>query len=786
MRMRQGIFSVIGLGALLSLSCGRGEMSQQMSEDEELFGGRDVSAFDLAKPGRFIVKFKDNVGLRSANGGLEKLQGLSANVLMELAPQNSMVVELNARQMAKLKRLPEVERIEVDPVRVPFAQQVPYGIDMVQAPLVWPEAKGDGRKVCIIDTGLYVAHEDIQDTNVTGAASGWNTDGCGHGTHVAGTIAGLDNDLGVVGVNKGNLALHIVKFFNDSCQAGFGSSLVDALNKCTAAGANVVSMSLGGSSSSATERDAFQKAWDQGVFVIAAAGNAGNTTKSYPASYPSVMSVAAIDKDKKVTSFSQKNDEVDIAAPGAGVLSTWPSKENSKVVVSGTEYAALGIEGSKRTDATGVTAALVDGGECAAQGTWTGKMVLCKRGGKDASGNNLTFFAKASNAQKGGASGVIIYNNVDGPFRGGFQQGETTTIPAVTITKADGDFLVANRLNTNANSVSQIIKPASGYDYLDGTSMACPHVSGVAALIWSKNPSWTNVQIREAMEKTAQDLGAPGRDNEYGHGLVQARAALDYLMGGTSNKLPTADFSHSCNGNNCNFTDASTDSDGTVTGWAWEFGDGSTSTVKSPSHAYTAQGSYTVKLTATDNKGGQGSVTKTITVGGGGNNNPPTASFTRSCVEQNCEFKDGSTDSDGRIAGWNWSFGDGQSSTAQHPSHDYAQAGEYTVSLRVTDDKGASTTTSQTFIVGTPKPKGITLTGTGTLIVSWYGIADISWEGANGANVDVYVDGDLHETTANDGNEQYDVWFPMGPVAFKVCEAGSTTNCSNEVSVPFQ
>ncbi len=72
----------------------------------------------------------------------------------------------------------------------------------------------------------------------------------------------------------------------------------------------------------------------------------------------------------------------------------------------------------------------------------------------------------------------------------------------------------------------------NGYEFYDGTSMATPHVSGVAALIWSKYPDLTNVQIREALTSTALDLGATGRDVAYGYGLVQAKAALDKLDGG--------------------------------------------------------------------------------------------------------------------------------------------------------------------------------------------------------------------------------------------------------------
>ena len=102
------------------------------------------------------------------------------------------------------------------------------------------------------------------------------------------------------------------------------STLVNALNSCRAAGANVVSMSLGGAFKSRTEELAFNDANKAGVLSIAAAGNAGNNTTSYPAGYASVMSVAAVDANEVKGSFSQVNKDVEIAAPGVAVLSTTP------------------------------------------------------------------------------------------------------------------------------------------------------------------------------------------------------------------------------------------------------------------------------------------------------------------------------------------------------------------------------------------------------------------------------------------------------------------------------
>ncbi len=476
---------------------------------------------ELKVSSRFIVKFRDpRAGLRRSPG-LAALKANGATVLKELGPQNAVAIQATGELVKQLITHPDIEYIERDPVRQPLAQEIPYGIDLVKAPLVWPTATGANRKVCIIDSGLYVAHEDIQDGSVTGSSSGWNTDGCGHGTHVAGTIAALDNGLGVVGVNK-SVALHVVKFFNDSCSANFGSSLVDAVNQCRQAGANVISMSLGGTASSETERQAFADAANAGILVVAAAGNAGDTSYSYPASYASVLSVAAVDANKQVASFSQKNDQVDIAAPGVHVESTIPWQDITHLTVNGVSYEAAGIDGAARTDAAGKTGALVDGGLCDKTGSWSGKMVLCQRG-------TITFADKIKNVQSSGGIGAIIYNNVPGGFVGG-TGGTAMSIVAVSVSQEDGQTLLG-QLGASANIVSQQIKPASGYAAWDGTSMATPHVSGVAALVWSANPRWSAAQIRKALEATAEDLGTAGRDNELRlrPGEREGRARLPHL-----------------------------------------------------------------------------------------------------------------------------------------------------------------------------------------------------------------------------------------------------------------
>jgi PKD repeat protein len=172
-----------------------------------------------------------------------------------------------------------------------------------------------------------------------------------------------------------------------------------------------------------------------------------------------------------------------------------------------------------------------------------------------------------------------------------------------------------------------------------------------------------------------------------------------------TNKPPIAVFTVGCSQLDCSFVDGSVDLDGTLQRWTWSFGDGSTSTLQSPSHRYAAQGSYQVTLTVTDNRNGRKSTSKLVAVTGPPpSNSPPTAAFTSACSDLACSFTDGSTDSDGKITDWRWEFGDGGTSTLAQPSHTYAGAGTYDVVLTVTDDDQATDQETHSVAVTAPSP----------------------------------------------------------------------------------
>ncbi|MEM2619515.1 MAG: PKD domain-containing protein [Candidatus Hadarchaeales archaeon] len=161
-----------------------------------------------------------------------------------------------------------------------------------------------------------------------------------------------------------------------------------------------------------------------------------------------------------------------------------------------------------------------------------------------------------------------------------------------------------------------------------------------------------------------------------------------------ANNPPVASFQYSPQnpvaGDSVQFTDQSVDSDGTVASWYWEFGDGATSTERNPTHIYQRAGSYTVRLTVTDDGGLSGSTSKTITVLAP--NQPPVASFQYSpknpVAGEPVQFVENSVDPDGTIVSLYWEFGDGATSTERNPSHIYQSPGTYAVQLTVVDDRG--------------------------------------------------------------------------------------------------
>ncbi len=183
------------------------------------------------------------------------------------------------------------------------------------------------------------------------------------------------------------------------------------------------------------------------------------------------------------------------------------------------------------------------------------------------------------------------------------------------------------------------------------------------------------------------------------------------------NTIPKADFTFSPESptvaDTIAFVSTSSDFDGAIIAWQWEFGDGETSDVQSPSHKYATAKTYIAKLTVTDNDGATSSATENITVSEPANV-LPVANFSFAPagpqISQSVQFTDLSTDADGTVAGWDWDFGDGETSTDKDPTHKYTTVGIYTVALTVTDNEGA---------LSTELKKQITIGQAGAAIVTY-------------------------------------------------------------------
>jgi PKD repeat protein len=235
-----------------------------------------------------------------------------------------------------------------------------------------------------------------------------------------------------------------------------------------------------------------------------------------------------------------------------------------------------------------------------------------------------------------------------------------------------------------------------------GTSCSAPHVAGAAALLLDETPSLSTSALRSRVLTSVLPGGDP---NAFGQGRLYLNLTTQpnqpptaaYTFSPTN---PTAGQSVSFNGS------GSSDPDGTIVQWQWSFGDGQSATGQFVNHSYGSSGTYTITLTVRDDDGATDSETQQISVGGAPNQ-PPTAAYTFSPTNptagQSVSFNgSGSSDPDGNVVQWQWSFGDGQSATGQFVNHSYGSSGTYTITLTVRDDDGATDSETQQISVGAP------------------------------------------------------------------------------------
>lgn len=312
--------------------------------------------------GRIIVQFEKSM---PESAKVENIKAIEALRVKRFEKEGLELIKLEKTKdvkgaIEKLKKMKGIEFAEPDYiVRANYIPDDTYfylmwglnntgNID-IDAPEAWDIERGENSvTVAVIDTGVQTNHPDLAGQFVTGydfyfddtsVYDGLDDD---HGTHVAGTIAAIDNSIGVIGVAP-NIKIMPLKFLGPD--GGYISDAIDAINYAKQNGADIINASWGGGGYSESLKNAIESFG--GVFVVAAGNNKTDTDKNpyYPASYTSsnIISVAAIDKYGALASFSNYGlNSVDIAAPGVDIASTYP---DSYAYMSGTSMAAPHVSG---------------------------------------------------------------------------------------------------------------------------------------------------------------------------------------------------------------------------------------------------------------------------------------------------------------------------------------------------------------------------------------------------------------------------------------------------------
>lgn len=427
----------------------------------------------------------------------------------------------------------------------------------VNAPAVWASADGTDIHVAVLDTGYDTGPGSMHPDRPTSLGAGYNFPGKNmnfagldsHGTHVTGIIAAPKNNVGMIGIAPG-ATIHPMQVFGvysgrlgaaeDDIIAGIEAAVRDKRH--------IINMSLGGGRDSDLEHEAIRQAYAAGLLIVAAAGNTEDYTTgavetapaNFPGAYTEVLSVGATDPSDNIASFSATGSTVDISGPGVGVYSsaitgTGERQASVTITVDGSprRVTADVPEGSSATGAKDVPLASCGFGSpseitaCAP----AGKIALIQRGPSAPGAMPLPFLDKVHNARLGGAIGVLLYNHrfgdaaTAGAPLDSISLGTGHPVPVAGIAAGDGEY-AADRLAAG-RSVKVSIEPlVTDYITFDGTSMASPAVAGVAALVWSRFPMLTNVQVRQLLTESAVDLGPPGRDDLFGFGRADAARAI--------------------------------------------------------------------------------------------------------------------------------------------------------------------------------------------------------------------------------------------------------------------
>lgn len=283
----------------------------------------------------------------------ELLKKYNTTVIHTYQKIAAVTVEIQPHLIDLLSQEESIKSVKRDQLVQAEAQTVNWGHSSINLANKYPSTlSGKGVKIAIIDSGIDYNHPDLK---VAGgkcvldildnpeACSRSYYDDDGHGTHVAGIIGAQDNDFGVLGVAPG-ASIYGIKAL-DRNGDGTTSSIMAALDWSLKNNMDIINMSLTYSHEEPAIKELIQKAYNQGILIVAAAGNKRHPTGKennvqFPGKYPEVIAVSSLGKNNDIIATSSVGSEVELTAPGGAIYSTKPILQNSYGTMSGTSMAA--------------------------------------------------------------------------------------------------------------------------------------------------------------------------------------------------------------------------------------------------------------------------------------------------------------------------------------------------------------------------------------------------------------------------------------------------------------